>query len=371
MIIVMKPEASPEELAYVVKRARSLGLSTHVSEQEGRSVVGLAGDLHGLDVRALGGLRGVDEVRRIERPFRLASRDFKPEGTVQAVGRHGVGGSRIHVMAGPCSVESRKQLLEAARSVRAAGATFLRGGAFKPRTSPYSWRGLFEEGLELLAEAREETGLLIVTEVLAPEQVELVARYADILQIGTRNMQNFPLLHAVGEARTPVLLKRGMMSTVKEFLLSAEYILSHGNARVILCERGIRTFETYTRNSLDINVVPLLRELTHLPIVVDPSHATGKASLVSAVSRAAVAAGADGLLVEVHPDPANALSDGHQSLAPAAFREMMAGIRPVARAVGRSLPAPAGEDDDGSAGTSTHASRPARPGAPRSKSPAP
>lgn len=337
MIILMKAGATSDEVSYVVRRAERLGLQPHVARQDGRSVIGLSGDLRGLDRRALTGLRGVDEVRDVERPFRLASRQFRGERSVIPVGPVEVGGDEIQVMAGPCSVESEDQLLEAARAVRDAGATFLRGGAFKPRTSPYSWQGLFERGLELLAQAREETGLRIVTEALSSEQVELVGEYTDVFQVGARNMQNFALLHAVGEAGKPVLLKRGMMSTVKEWLLSAEYILTHGNPDVILCERGIRTFETYTRNTLDINAVPLVREMTHLPIVVDPSHGTGDARLVPAVSRAAVAAGADGLLVEVHPWPEDALSDGFQSLAPGDFADMMEGLRPVAGAVGRSL----------------------------------
>jgi 3-deoxy-7-phosphoheptulonate synthase len=248
-----------------------------------------------------------------------------------------VGDRKLVVMAGPCAVEGRDQLLEAARCVRGAGAQMLRGGAFKPRTSPYSFQGLGEEGLQFLAEARRETGMSVVTEVMAPEQVALVARYADILQVGARNMQNYALLHAVGEAQRPVLLKRGMMSTVEELLMSAEYILSHGNDRVILCERGIRTFESYTRNTLDINAVPLLKQLSHLPVVVDPSHSTGKRGLVSAVSKGAVAAGADGLLIEVHPHPSRALSDGAQSLKPETFAQLMAELRAVAQAVGRDL----------------------------------
>jgi 3-deoxy-7-phosphoheptulonate synthase len=241
------------------------------------------------------------------------------------------------VMAGPCAVEDREQILEVAKAVKAAGAQMLRGGAFKPRTSPYSFQGLGEEGLLFLAEAREQTGLRVVTEVMAPEQVPLVSTYADILQIGARNMQNYALLHAVGEAQRPVLLKRGMMSTVEELLMSAEYVLSHGNERVILCERGIRTFEKYTRNTLDINAVPLLKQLSHLPVIVDPSHGTGKWELVEAVSKAAVAAGADGLLIEVHPHPSQAMSDGAQSLKPETFARLMADLQAIALAVGREL----------------------------------
>jgi 3-deoxy-7-phosphoheptulonate synthase len=240
-------------------------------------------------------------------------------------------------MAGPCSVETREQLIETAVAVKAAGAHLLRGGAFKPRTSPYSFQGLGEEGLKILAEARQETGLYIVTEVMAPEQVDLVCKYADVLQVGTRNMQNYALLNAVGKTNKPVLLKRGMMSTIEELLMSAEYIMSNGNHKVMLCERGIRTFEKYTRNTLDINAVPVLKELTHLPVIIDPSHATGKWTLVKAASKAAVAAGADGLIIEVHPNPAEAMSDGEQSLKPHRFEELMAEIGRVAQAVDRTV----------------------------------
>jgi 3-deoxy-7-phosphoheptulonate synthase len=337
MIVFMAPEASQADIDYVVRRAASLGCSPHVSVQGGTTVIGLAGDLRGLTSDAFAGLRSVTRVQPVTRPFRLASLDFRPERTRVRVGAHEVGGQRLVVIAGPCSVETSAQLLAAAEQVRNAGATMLRGGAFKPRSSPYSFQGLGEAGLQLLAEARQATGLPIVTEVLAPEHVPVVSKYADVLQIGQRNMQNFALLTAVGETRLPVLLKRGMMCTIEELLLSAEYVLARGNEQVMLCERGIRTFETYTRNTLDINAVPLLRELSHLPIIVDPSHATGKASLVRAVSRAAVAAGADGLIVEVHPDPERAWSDGFQSLAPEQFATLMAEVRPVAEAVGRSV----------------------------------
>jgi 3-deoxy-7-phosphoheptulonate synthase len=267
----------------------------------------------------------------------LTSRDFHPQDTIVPINGISVGDKKLVIMAGPCAVEGQEQLLEAAQAVKRAGAHILRGGAYKPRTSPYSFQGLGEEGLRLLAATREETGLPVVTEVMSPEQVPLVATFADILQVGARNMQNFALLHAVGEAQRPVLLKRGMMSTVEELLMSAEYILSHGNDRVLLCERGIRTFEPYTRNTLDINAVPLLKQLSHLPVIVDPSHATGKWELVSAVSRAAVAAGADGLLIEVHPHPSRALSDGAQSLKPEPFAQLMDELRAIAQAVGREL----------------------------------
>jgi len=282
-------------------------------------------------------MRGVERIVPVLRPFKLASRDFQPDDTVFELNGHSIGGQKVIVMAGPCAVESREQIIETAHAVRDAGAHLLRGGAFKPRTSPYSFQGLGEEGLRYLAEAREASGLAIVTEVMAPEQVPLVAQYADVLQLGTRNMQNYALLHAVGESGKPILLKRGMMSTIEELLMSAEYILSHGNRRVMLCERGIRTFETYTRNTLDINAVPVLKELTHLPVVVDPSHATGKWHLVSAASKAAVAAGADGLIIEVHPSPELAMSDGAQSLRPTRFAELMDQLRPIAEAVNRTL----------------------------------
>jgi len=274
-------------------------------------------------------------------PFPLAGRHARPEGTVVDVDgprtAHRIGGNRVMVMAGPCSVESLTQMRQAARAVKEAGATILRGGAFKPRTSPYSFQGLGRRGLEILAEVGDRFDLAVVTEVMDPENVPLVSCYADILQVGSRNMQNFSLLHAVGESGKPVLLKRGMMSTLHELLLAAEYILTHGNGNVMLCERGIRTFETYTRNTFDLNAIPALKRLTHLPVIADPSHGTGQAGLVSAVSKGAVATGADGLIVEVHPHPERALSDGQQSLTPAAFSQMMAELRPIARAVGRDL----------------------------------
>jgi 3-deoxy-7-phosphoheptulonate synthase len=280
---------------------------------------------------------GGDRVVPVLRPFKLASRDFQPEDSKISINGHVLGGNKVIVMAGPCAVESLEQMRETALAVKAAGAHLLRGGAFKPRTSPYSFQGLGEEGLKILAQVREETGLHVITEVMAPDQVELVARYADVLQVGTRNMQNYALLNAVGQTNMPVLLKRGMMSTIEELLMSAEYIMSNGNHKVILCERGIRTFEKYTRNTLDINAVPVLKELTHLPVVVDPSHATGKWTLVKAASKAAVAAGADGLIIEVHPNPAEAASDGEQSLKPQRFAELMIEVGRVAAAVGRTI----------------------------------
>jgi 3-deoxy-7-phosphoheptulonate synthase len=337
MIIIMRMGAAQEEIQNVVQHVNELGFRTHLSQGEERTIIGVIGDERPVDKDALARIQGVERIVPILRPFKLASRDFQPHDTQIKINGHIIGGQQLTIIAGPCAVESREQIVETAQLVKEAGAHLLRGGAFKPRTSPYSFQGLGEEALAYLAEAREATGLAVVTEVMAPEQIPLVTRYADVLQIGTRNMQNYALLHAVGESGFPTLLKRGMMSTIEELLMSAEYILSHGNRKVMLCERGIRTFETYTRNTLDINAVPVLKELTHLPVIVDPSHATGKWNLVSAVSRAAVAAGADGLIIEVHPHPENALSDGGQSLRSARFAELMTQLKRVAEAVGRTL----------------------------------
>jgi 3-deoxy-7-phosphoheptulonate synthase len=337
MIVVMKPDATGAQMASVIARVEQLGCRVHTSEGEERTIIGVIGDVRPLEREQIERIKGVERTVPILRPFKLASRDFHPRDTHVTLNGISIGGPQIVVMAGPCAVESRDQLLQAAHAVKKAGAQVLRGGAFKPRTSPYSFQGLGEEGLRLLSEAREETGLLVVTEVMEPQLVPLVSAHADILQIGARNMQNYALLHAVGEAQQPVLLKRGMMSTVEEMLMAAEYILSHGNDRIILCERGIRTFETYTRNTFDINAIPLLKQLCHLPVIADPSHGTGKWELVEPVSRAAIAAGADGLLVEVHPHPEEAVSDGVQSLKPARFDALMQGLRPVAEAVGRRL----------------------------------
>jgi 3-deoxy-7-phosphoheptulonate synthase len=282
-------------------------------------------------------LPGVEQVVRILQPFKLASRDFHPLNTLIDVRGVCIGGEKLVIIAGPCAVESRSQILETAQAVKEAGATVLRGGAYKPRSSPYTFQGLGEEGLELLAEARELTGLPIITEVMSPEAVPVVGRYADIFQIGARNMQNYALLQAVGQTRIPVMVKRGMMNTVQEWLMSAEYVLNGGNYEVMLCERGIRTFETATRNTLDINAIPLLKQWTHLPVLGDPSHATGKWDLVAPTARACIAAGADGLIIEVHPDPAAALSDGAQSLKPERFADLVRDIRRLAPVVGRTL----------------------------------
>ena len=339
MIIVMKQGTGKELLAEVKKRIRELGYKPHVIHGETRNVIGAIGDERGKTVlQSLESMAGVEAVVPILKPYKLASREVRPEPSVfnLAPGLD-IGGRKLVVMAGPCSVEGESQLLETAQAVQAAGASVLRGGAFKPRTSPYAFQGMEEEGLKLLALAREKTGLPIITEVVNPKDLELVAGYADILQVGARNVQNFALLKLLGQQDKPVLLKRGMATTIQDFLMSAEYILAEGNQRVSLCERGIRTFETATRNTLDLSAVPVLKELTHLPVIVDPSHATGHASLVPAMSYAAVAAGCDGLLVEVHNNPEQASCDGPQSLTPARFAETMTRLRAFAAAADREV----------------------------------
>lgn len=337
MVIVMKRNATAEETAGVIQHIETLGFKAHLSNGEERTIIGVIGDERPIEPDSFELLPGVERAVRILHPFKLTSRDFHPQDSVVKVNGISIGGPQVIVMAGPCSVESREQLMETAAAVKAAGAHILRGGAFKPRTSPYAFQGLGLRGLELLREARDTFGLPIVTEVMSPQDVTLVAQYADILQVGARNMQNFALLNAVGLSMKPVLLKRGMMSTMEELLMAAEYILSNGNYDVMLCERGIRTFETYTRNTLDINAVPVLKTLSHLPVIVDPSHATGKWEYVTAVAKAAVAAGADGLIVEVHPDPTAALSDGAQSLTPANYTNLVTQVRRVAQAVDRNV----------------------------------
>jgi 3-deoxy-7-phosphoheptulonate synthase len=337
MIVVMKPGASDEQVKHVIALIEQLGLRSHVIHGTERTVVAALGEKRDGAKQALETGEGVEKVVPILAPYKMASTEVKKERTVVAAQGLRVGDSRIGVIAGPCSVEGREQILEVARIAKEAGATGLRGGAFKPRTSPYSFQGLKEKGLQYLAEARAATGLAVVTEVMAPEHVELVAAYADVLQIGARNMQNYPLLEKAGESGLPILLKRGPSATMDEFLLAAEYILKTGNTQVMLCERGIRTFEDHTRFTLPLATVPYLHQTTHLPVVVDPSHGTGKASLVATMARAAVAAGADGLIIEIHPDPEKALSDGFQALTPAAFRQMMAECRKVAEAVGREM----------------------------------
>ncbi|HVG80223.1 MAG TPA: 3-deoxy-7-phosphoheptulonate synthase [Patescibacteria group bacterium] len=338
MIIVLKSGASESDVADVERRIRTMGYTPHTIHGELRNVIGAIGDDRGKErLRALESLECVESVTPILQPFKLASREVKRQPTQVMVKDVAVGGREIVVMAGPCSVESRFQVLDVATRVKAAGARVLRGGAFKPRTSPYAFQGLETEGLKLLDEARRETGLPVITEVMEPDKVELVAEHADILQIGARNVQNFSLLRRVAETRMPVLLKRGMSTSIQEWLLSAEYVLAGGNPNVILCERGIRTFETATRFTLDLNAVPVLKKLTHLPVVVDPSHGTGHWEYVESMALAGVAAGADGLLIEVHPKPEEALSDGPQSLKPDKFAALMARVRKVAQAVDRDL----------------------------------
>jgi 3-deoxy-7-phosphoheptulonate synthase len=327
VIIVMSHQALPAQVDAVVEKIGELGLTPELSKGEDRSIIGVIGGNAYAYREAFAHLPGIQEIVQITKPYKLASREWQPRATVIDVGGVKIGGDEIAMMAGPCSVEGVEMLMETARHVAAQGAKILRGGAFKPRTSPYSFQGLGEDGLKMLARARDETGLKVITEVVTPGDVELVTRYADILQIGTRNMQNYALLQEAGRSGHPVMLKRGMSSTIEEWLLAAEYLLSQGNRNVMLCERGIRTFETSTRFTLDINAVPLVRELSHLPVIVDPSQGTGRWSLVSPLSLAAVAAGANGLIVEVHPHPDDALSDGAQSLDFATFDRLMADLK--------------------------------------------
>ena len=337
MFLTLKPNTKKQDVDYIVKKIKKLGFSPHLSSGVQRTVIGVIGENAILSRDIFEAIPAVESITPISKPYKLVSREFKPPNTLIKIKDVTIGAQKIVVMAGPCSVEKKSSLISVAREVKKAGAQILRGGAFKPRTSPYSFQGLGEKGLQYLSEARKETGLLTVTEVMNVKQVELVAKYADIIQIGARNMQNFDLLKEAGRAKKPVLLKRGMSATVKEFLMSAEYILAHGNYNVILCERGIRTFEDSTRFTLDLNAVPLIKELSHLPVVVDPSHGTGIRSLIMPMSKAAIACGADGLIIEVHGNPEEALSDGAQSLRPADFAKLMKELAPVAKAVGRTI----------------------------------
>jgi 3-deoxy-7-phosphoheptulonate synthase len=344
MIIITRPHVTDAELDHIRERVEMLGLRTHLSRGEERTIVGCIGDEALLQEVALLSLPGVESVTPVMKPYKLAWREFSARPTVVQVddrATSSIGGRALAIIAGPCSVEGREMLHETALGVRDAGARFLRGGAYKPRSSPYAFQGLGEAALHMLAEVRAETGLPIVTEVMDTRQVEMVAAHADVLQVGARNMQNFSLLSELGRMQRPVLLKRGLSATIQELLMAAEYIMAHGNHDVILCERGIRTFETATRNTLDVAAIPVLKAETHLPVLVDPSHAAGRASLVAPLSFAAIAAGADGLMVEVHPDPARALSDGDQSLTLDAFAALMRALRPFAEAAGRELPEPA------------------------------
>jgi len=333
MIIVMSSRATQEDVRHVVATVEKLGLKAHPSQGVERTIIGVIGDERLLKKEQFSLLPMVDDVIPILKPYKLASREFRRENTVVTVAGVPIGGGTLAVIAGPCSVESEEQIVATARAVRDAGAVLLRGGAYKPRTSPYAFQGLGEDGLKLLALARQETGMGIVTEIMESSEVDLVAKYADLLQVGARNMHNTKLLRALAGVGKPILLKRNFAATLNEFLMSAEYLLSGGNSQVILCERGIRTFVEYTRNTLDLNVVPAVKILSHLPIIVDPSHGTGRHDLVIPLSRAAVAAGADGLMIEVHPHPAEAYSDGEQSLTPDAFRTLMKEVRAIERAL--------------------------------------
>ncbi|MFH1859781.1 MAG: 3-deoxy-7-phosphoheptulonate synthase [bacterium] len=337
MIIVLKPDVTAEQIEHIVDKLTGIGMEPHVSSGTERTIIGVIGDDRKLSLCPVEAIPGVERVMPILKPFKMASRDFRAQRTIIRVRDVAIGDKQIVLIAGPCSVESREQIIEIAKAVKAAGASMLRGGAYKPRTSPYAFQGLGEEGLKYLAEARDVTGLPIVTELMDTKDVELVAEYADIIQIGARNMQNFSLLKAVGTVPNPILLKRGHAATISEWLMSAEYIMHAGNQQVILCERGIRTFETATRNTLDLSAVPIVKELSHLPIVVDPSHGGGKRSLVAPLSKAAVACGTDGLVIEVHSNPEEALSDGEQSLLPKDFDVLVRELKMVAEAVGREI----------------------------------
>lgn len=337
MVIVMGPKATEEQIKIVLDKLESTGYRTHISRGVERTIIGAIGDETRLGDAGIALMDGVEKVIPILPPYKLASRVIKEEDTVIKIGDVEIGGDTIQVMAGPCAVESKEQLFESAAKIKEAGARILRGGAYKPRTSPYAFQGLAEKGLQLLAETREKYGLLIVTEVMDPRTLSLVVEYADIIQVGTRNMQNFWLLREVGQCNKPVLLKRGLSATIEEWLMAAEYILAEGNPNVILCERGIRSFETFTRNTLDLSAVPIIKHLSHLPIIVDPSHGVGKYQFVPSMALASVAAGADGLMIEVHPNPQEALCDGAQSLTPKKFHKTMLQLSDIARAIGRKV----------------------------------
>ncbi len=339
MLVVMKSGATPSDIDRVCQAITDLQLTPHPIPGKLRTAIGITGNVAPVDPTLLSSLPGVTEVIRVTKPYKLTGREMKPEDTVVQVGQVRVGGPEITVIAGPCSVESREQTVPAARQLKEMGANMLRGGAFKPRTSPYTFQGLGEEGLQILAEARQESGLPIVSELMSADNLALIEQYVDVIQIGARNMQNYPLLKRVGQSRKPVLLKRGMAATLEEFLLAAEYIMTEGNRNVILCERGVRTFSDYSRFTLDLSIVPELKRISHLPVIVDPSHAAGKRELVIPLARAAIAAGADGVMVEVHADPNRARSDGGQALTPEMFAELMDELRIITRAVRREVPA--------------------------------
>lgn len=337
MIVVMKKSATQHQIEKVIEKVNESGLKAHLSKGEIVTIIGIIGDERKVPESQIRAIEGVEKIMPVLAPYKLASRDFKPDNTVISVDGVKIGGNDVVVMAGPCSVESREQIIETAKAIKKSGAKILRGGAFKPRTSPYSFQGLGEEGLKMLKHAKEETGMPIITEVMDTRNVPLVCKYADILQLGARNMQNYDLLKEVGRCKHPVLLKRGLSATITEWLMSAEYIMAEGNHNVILCERGIRTFETYTRNTLDLNAVPAVKELTHLPVVVDPSHGTGRYTLVSPMAKAAVAAGADGLLIEVHPNPEKSVSDADQTISTKRFEKLMGELKLIAGAIGRRV----------------------------------
>ncbi|CAM2078368.1 MULTISPECIES: 3-deoxy-7-phosphoheptulonate synthase [Clostridium] len=337
MIIVMNPKCSEREIADVKNELTRQGLGVHLSQGETFCIVGIVGDTRRIDSDNLLTFDGVDKVLKVEEPFKKANRLFKPEDTVVNVNETLVGGNNLGIMAGPCSVESEEQIIEIAKAVKESGANFLRGGAFKPRTSPYSFQGLELEGLRLLKRAKEETGLSIVTEIMSTDYIDEFVRDVDVIQVGARNMQNFDLLKQLGKTNKPILLKRGLSSTIEEWLMSAEYIMAGGNENVILCERGIRTYEGYTRNTLDLSAIPVIKKLSHLPVIVDPSHASGYWYLVEPLAKAAIAAGADGLMIEVHNDPQHALSDGQQSVKPELFDKIMQKVKVLAEMEGKSL----------------------------------
>lgn len=337
MIIVMNPKCSEREVADVKNELTRQGLGTHLSQGETFCIIGVVGDTRSIDSNNILTFNGVDKILKVEEPFKKANRLFKPEDTVINVNGTLVGGNHLGIMAGPCSVESEEQIIEIAKSVKASGANFLRGGAFKPRTSPYSFQGLELEGLRLLKRAKEETGLSIVTEIMSTDYIDEFVRDVDVIQVGARNMQNFDLLKQLGKTNKPILLKRGLSSTIEEWLMSAEYIMAGGNENVILCERGIRTYEGYTRNTLDLSAIPVIKKLSHLPVIVDPSHASGYWYLVEPLAKAAIAAGADGLMIEVHNNPQHALSDGQQSVKPELFDTIMKKVKVLAEMEGKSL----------------------------------
>lgn len=337
MIVILKPKTKQEEIEALIKRIQDLGVEAHIVTGTGKTIIGVIGDTSLVDSSKLEANKNVERVMHVQEPFKRANRLFKPEDSVYNIMGHQVGGKQLALIAGPCSVESEEQIINIARQVKELGAGFLRGGAFKPRTSPYSFQGLELEGLELLKKAREATGLPIVTEIMSTRHIDVFEQDVDVIQVGARNMQNFDLLKELGNTTKTILLKRGLSATIEELIMAAEYIMAGGNEKVILCERGIRTVETYTRNTLDLSAIPIIKKLTHLPVIVDPSHAAGKAWMVEPLSKAAIAVGADGLIIEVHNDPANALCDGQQSIKPDEYGRLLEELKTIANAVGRQI----------------------------------